>query len=180
MGSHVCQSELPSPNATQSHHLHRCNFSVRRREGRSSGESERARLASSATRLLRRRRRPRPARRSASRRRRPAGPDDAAFVSRRWDLTVLVGAAAAGSNLQLRATVTDCSGARVGATNLFGKPKTNTDFLPFHGDGFKFLNDPVDYPDQVLRSEDNFDSDSNVTVTVTPTSNKLHHRLRQP
>ncbi|KAJ8471713.1 hypothetical protein OPV22_026056 [Ensete ventricosum] len=140
MGSHVCQSELPSPNATQSHHLHRCNFSVRRREGRSSGESERDWLPPPHV-SLRRRPRPRPARRSANRRRRPAGPDDAAFVSRRWDLTVLVGAAAAGSNVS-----------------------------------------PADPPmaDQVLRSEDNFDSDSNVPVTVTPTSNKLHHRLRQP
>ncbi|RWW24217.1 hypothetical protein BHE74_00006117 [Ensete ventricosum] len=198
MGSHVCQSELPSPNATQSHHLHRCNFSVRRREGRSSGESERARLASSATRFA-----PPPPppktsptlcksakEASRSRRRRlrlpPLGPYRARrrCSSRFQRLPCRSSYGGSGKlhllQLQLRATVTDCSGARVGATNLFGKPKTNTDFLPFHGDGFKFLNDPVDYPDQVLRSEDNFDSDSNVPVTVTPTSNKLHHRLRQP
>lgn len=65
------------------------------------------------------------------------------------------------------------------AANVFGKPKTNTDFLPYNGNGFK-LNIPskwnpsreVEYPGQVLRYEDNFDSNSNVTVMVTPTDKK--------
>lgn len=65
------------------------------------------------------------------------------------------------------------------AANVFGKPKTNTEFLPYNGDGFK-LNIPskwnpskeVEYPGQVLRYEDNFDSTSNVAVMVTPTDKK--------
>ena len=65
------------------------------------------------------------------------------------------------------------------AANVFGKPKTNTDFLPYNGNGFK-LNIPskwnpskeVEFPGQVLRYEDNFDSNSNVSVMVTPTDKK--------
>lgn len=60
---------------------------------------------------------------------------------------------------------------------MFGKPKTNTDFLPYKGDGFKLSipskwnpSKEVEYPGQVLRYEDNFDTTSNVAVMVTPTS----------
>ncbi|RWW76243.1 hypothetical protein BHE74_00015688 [Ensete ventricosum] len=63
------------------------------------------------------------------------------------------------------------------AANVFGKPKTNTDFLPYAGDGFKLMipskwnpSKEVEYPGQVLRYEDNFDSNSNVNVMVTPTT----------
>ena len=63
--------------------------------------------------------------------------------------------------------------------NVFGKPKTNTDFLQVSRDGFKILipskwnpSKEVEYPGQVLRYEDNFDSNSNVSVMVTPTDKK--------
>ncbi|OVA07807.1 Photosystem II PsbP [Macleaya cordata] len=83
----------------------------------------------------------------------------AAAVSRRFALTVLIGAAA--------------------IANVFGKPKTNTDFLPYNGKGFKVLipskwnpSKEVEYPGQVLRYEDNFDATSNISVMVTPTDKK--------
>lgn len=67
----------------------------------------------------------------------------------------------------------------VRAANVFGKAKKNTEFMPYSGDGFK-LNIPskwnpskeVEYPGQVLRYEDNFDSTSNLAVMVTPTDKK--------
>lgn len=62
---------------------------------------------------------------------------------------------------------------------MFGKPKKNTDFLPYEGNGFKLLlpskwnpSKEVEYPGQVLRYEDNFDTTTNVAVTVTPTNKK--------
>lgn len=62
---------------------------------------------------------------------------------------------------------------------MFGKPKTNTEFLPYNGDGFKLSipskwnpSKEVEYPGQVLRYEDNFDSTSNVAVMITPTDKK--------
>lgn len=65
------------------------------------------------------------------------------------------------------------------AANVFGKPKTNTDFFPYTGEGFKILipskwnpSKEVEYPGQVLRYEDNFDATSNVTVMVQPTTKK--------
>ncbi|KAK4776361.1 hypothetical protein SAY86_005049 [Trapa natans] len=101
------------------------------------------------------------------------GEEDVAVVSRRLALTVLIGATAVGSK------VSPADAAYGEAANVFGKPKTNTDFLPYNGDGFK-LNIPskwnpskeVEYPGQVLRYEDNFDSTSNVAVMVTPTDKK--------
>ncbi|KAK4789576.1 hypothetical protein SAY86_016880 [Trapa natans] len=101
------------------------------------------------------------------------GEDDVAVVSRRLALTVLIGAAAVGS----KGSPADAAYGE--AANVFGKPKTNTDFLPYNGDGFK-LNIPskwnpskeIEYPGQVLRYEDNFDSTSNLAVMVTPTDKK--------
>lgn len=65
------------------------------------------------------------------------------------------------------------------AANVFGKPKTNTDFLPYAGPGFKLSipakwnpSKEVEYPGQVLRYEDNFDTTTNVAVTITPTDKK--------
>lgn len=65
------------------------------------------------------------------------------------------------------------------AANVFGKPKKNTDFLPYNGEGFKIEipskwnpSKEVEYPGQVLRFEDNFDATSNVSVMVTPTDKK--------
>lgn len=65
------------------------------------------------------------------------------------------------------------------AANVFGKPKSNTDYLPYSGDGFK-LSIPSkwnpskerEFPGQVLRYEDNFDSNSNLSVIINPTDKK--------
>lgn len=96
-----------------------------------------------------------------------------AAVSRRLALTVLIGAAAIGSK------VSPADAAYGEAANVFGKPKTNTDFMPYNGDGFKLIipskwnpSKEVEYPGQVLRFEDNFDITTNVAVTVTPTDKK--------
>ncbi|KAB5557413.1 hypothetical protein DKX38_008322 [Salix brachista] len=94
-------------------------------------------------------------------------------VSRRLALTVLVGAAAVGSK------VAPADAAYGESANIFGKPKTDTDFLPYNGDGFK-LSIPSkwnpskerEFPGQVLRFEDNFDATSNVSVMVIPTDKK--------
>ncbi|CAN4110100.1 unnamed protein product [Withania somnifera] len=94
-------------------------------------------------------------------------------ISRRLALTVLIGAAAIGSK------VSPADAAYGEAANVFGKPKENTDFMPYNGDGFKLQvpskwnpSKEVEYPGQVLRYEDNFDSTSNLIVTVTPTDKK--------
>ncbi|KAA8524123.1 hypothetical protein F0562_010446 [Nyssa sinensis] len=99
--------------------------------------------------------------------------DDTAAVSRRLALTVLIGAAAIGTK------VSPADAAYGEAANVFGKPKTNTDFLPYNGNGFTILipakwnpSKEVEFPGQVLRYEDNFDSNSNVSVMVTPTDKK--------
>lgn len=99
--------------------------------------------------------------------------DGAVNVSRRLALTVLIGAAALGSK------VSPADAAYGESANVFGKPKTNTDFLPYVGEGFKLSipakwnpSKEVEYPGQVLRYEDNFDTTSNVAVTITPTDKK--------
>ncbi|KAI4324857.1 hypothetical protein MLD38_030307 [Melastoma candidum] len=99
--------------------------------------------------------------------------DDAGSVSRRLALSLLVGAAAIGSK------VSPADAAYGEAANVFGKPKTNTDFQPYSGNGFKLLipskwnpSKEVEFPGQVLRYEDNFDSTSYVSVIVTPTDKK--------
>ncbi|KAE8673920.1 Oxygen-evolving enhancer protein 2 [Hibiscus syriacus] len=94
------------------------------------------------------------------------------MVSRRLALSVLIGTAAAGSKVSP-------AGAAYGEANVFGKPKTNTEFIPYDGPGFKLSipskwnpSKEVEYPGQVLRYEDNFDSTTNVAVMVTPTDKK--------
>ena len=102
-----------------------------------------------------------------------AADESQAVLSRRLALTVLVGAAAVG------AKVSPADAAYGEAANVFGKPKTDTDFIPYAGDGFK-LNIPSkwnpskerEFPGQVLRYEDNFDANSNVSVLIQPTSKK--------
>ncbi|KAL9270943.1 Oxygen-evolving enhancer protein 2, chloroplastic-like protein [Drosera capensis] len=98
---------------------------------------------------------------------------DEAAVSRRLALTVLIGGAAVVSK------VSPADAAYGEAANVFGKPKTNTDFLPYNGEGFKLSipskwnpSKEVEYPGQVLRYEDNFDQSSNVTVSITSTDKK--------
>ncbi|KAL3603653.1 hypothetical protein D5086_004512 [Populus alba] len=99
--------------------------------------------------------------------------EDEGVVSRRLALTVLIGAAALGSK------VAPADAAYGESANIFGKAKTNTDFLPYNGDGFK-LSIPAkwnpskerEFPGQVLRYEDNFDATSNLSVMVTPTDTK--------
>ncbi|KAL8474123.1 hypothetical protein ACS0TY_030118 [Phlomoides rotata] len=97
----------------------------------------------------------------------------AALVSRRLALTVLIGAAAVGSK------VSPADAAYGESANIFGKPKTNTEFQPYSGEGFKLLipskwnpSREREFPGQVLRFEDNFDATSNVSVTITPTEKK--------
>ncbi|KAL2322442.1 hypothetical protein Fmac_026821 [Flemingia macrophylla] len=99
--------------------------------------------------------------------------DAISLVSRRLALTVLIGTAAVGSK------VSPADAAYGEAANVFGKPKTNTDFLPYNGEGFKLSipskwnpSKEVEYPGQVLRYEDNFDTTSNVAVMVTATDKK--------
>ncbi|KAH0916751.1 hypothetical protein HID58_031197 [Brassica napus] len=99
--------------------------------------------------------------------------DDTSTVSRRLALTLLVGAAAVGSK------VSPAEAAYGEAANVFGKPKTNTDFTAYSGDGFQVQvpakwnpSREVEYPGQVLRYEDNFDATSNLNVMVTPTDKK--------
>ena len=98
---------------------------------------------------------------------------DEAAVSRRLALTILIGGAALGTK------VSPADAAYGESANVFGKPKTNTDFKPISRDGFKILipskwnpSKEVEYPGQVLRYEDNGDSVSNVSVMITPTSKK--------
>ncbi|XP_058195424.1 oxygen-evolving enhancer protein 2, chloroplastic-like [Rhododendron vialii] len=97
----------------------------------------------------------------------------AAAVSRRLALGVLLGAAAVGSK------VSPADAAYGESANIFGKPKTNTDFLPYNGNGFKVQipskwnpSKEVEYPGQVLRYEDNFDTTTNVAIMITKTDKK--------
>lgn len=97
----------------------------------------------------------------------------AAVMSRRLALTVLIGAAAVGSK------VAPADAAYGESANIFGKQKTNTDFKPYNGDGFKLLvpakwnpSNEVEFPGTVLRYEDNFDATSNLSVMINPTDKK--------
>ena len=99
--------------------------------------------------------------------------EDQVAVSRRLALTVLIGAAAVGSK------VSPADAAYGEAANVFGKPKTNTDFVSYDGKDFKLLipakwnpAKEVEYPGQVLKYEDNFDTSSNLSVMITPTDKK--------
>lgn len=94
-------------------------------------------------------------------------------VSRRLALSVLIGAAAVGSR------VAPADAAYGEAANVFGKPKTNTEFIPISRDDFKLAvpskwnpSREREFPGQVLRYEDNSDSNSNVNVMITPTTKK--------
>ncbi|CAN1759264.1 Oxygen-evolving enhancer protein 2, chloroplastic [Linum perenne] len=94
-------------------------------------------------------------------------------LSRRLALTLLAGAAAIGSK-------TAPAEAAYGETaNIFGKPKTNTEFQEYSGAGFKLSipakwnpSKEVEYPGQVMRYEDNFDANSYLAVMVNPTDKK--------
>ncbi|XP_012830776.1 PREDICTED: LOW QUALITY PROTEIN: oxygen-evolving enhancer protein 2, chloroplastic-like [Erythranthe guttata] len=97
----------------------------------------------------------------------------AAVVSRRLATIVLIGAAAVGSK------VSPADAAYGESANIFGKPKTNTDFKPYIGDGFKVSipskwnpSKEREFPGQVLRYEDNFNATSNLSVMITPTDKK--------
>ncbi|KAL6880251.1 hypothetical protein ACP4OV_011816 [Aristida adscensionis] len=97
----------------------------------------------------------------------------AAVTTRRAALTLLAGAAAVG------AKVSPAAAAYGEAANVFGKPKSSTEYIAYSGEGFKLLipskwnpSKEREYPGQVLRYEDNFDANSNVSVMITPTSKK--------
>ncbi|KAH0457851.1 hypothetical protein IEQ34_013166 [Dendrobium chrysotoxum] len=110
-------------------------------------------------------------------------------VSRRLAVTILIGAATISTKVSPADAAYGEAGkehrashsiiSELDAANVFGKPKTNTDFLPYNGNGFKLLipskwnpSKEVEFPGQVLRYEDNFDSNSYVSVIVTPTDKK--------
>ncbi|CAM8882677.1 unnamed protein product [Rhodiola kirilowii] len=97
----------------------------------------------------------------------------AGTLSRRLVLTVLVGGAAIATK------VSPADAAYGEAANVFGKPKTNTEFKSYAGDGFKILipskwnpSNEREFPGTVLRFEDNFDATSNVSVIVNPSDKK--------
>ncbi|WP_411024272.1 hypothetical protein, partial [Salmonella sp. s58953] len=84
--------------------------------------------------------------------------DAAAAVSRRLALSVLIGVAAVGSK------VAPADAAYGESANIFGKPKSDTDYLTITGNGFKVQvpskwnpSKEIEFPGQVLRFEDNFD-----------------------
>nr|XP_043624629.1 oxygen-evolving enhancer protein 2, chloroplastic-like [Erigeron canadensis] len=98
---------------------------------------------------------------------------DQTQLSRRAVLTLVIGTAAVATK------VSPADAAYGEAANVFGKPKKNTDFKPYDGEGFKLSipakwnpSKEVEYPGQVLRYEDNFDTTSNLAVIVTPTNKK--------
>ncbi|KAL9996983.1 Oxygen-evolving enhancer protein 2 [Helianthus debilis subsp. tardiflorus] len=106
-----------------------------------------------------------------SQKREETATNDAA-ISRRLALTVLIGAAAVGTK------VSPADAAYGEAANVFGKQKS-TEFWPYAGPGFKVSipakwnpSKEVEYPGQVIRYEDNFDTTSNLAVMVTPTDKK--------
>ncbi|XP_039114483.1 oxygen-evolving enhancer protein 2, chloroplastic-like [Dioscorea cayenensis subsp. rotundata] len=100
-------------------------------------------------------------------------PENNATVSRRLALTILIGTAAVGSK------VSPADAAYGESANIFGKPKTNTDFLPYTGSGFQVQvpskwnpSKEVEFPGQVMRYEDNSDALSYLSVIIQPTDKK--------
>lgn len=97
-----------------------------------------------------------------------------AVLSRR---SALVGAALAGGVASLNLVGAEPSFAAYGeAANVFGKAKPATYFAPYAGQGFS-LNIPAkwnpsrelgEFPNVVLRYEDNFDATNNLVVIVQP------------
>jgi photosystem II oxygen-evolving enhancer protein 2 len=73
------------------------------------------------------------------------------------------------------------------AANVFGKQKPSTEYIAYSGDGFKLLipskwnpSKEREFPGQVLRYEDNFDANSNVSVIVQPTTKKTITEFGSP
>ncbi|CAN1759262.1 Oxygen-evolving enhancer protein 2-1, chloroplastic [Linum perenne] len=103
-------------------------------------------------------------------------------LSRRLALTLLAGAAAIGSKTAPAEAAYGETGNifyLISAANIFGKPKTNTEFQEYSGAGFKLSipakwnpSKEVEYPGQVMRYEDNFDANSYLAVMVNPTDKK--------
>ncbi|MCW1887899.1 PsbP-related protein, partial [Luteolibacter flavescens] len=107
---------------------------------------------------------------------------DDADVSRRAALALLAGATAA-----VGVKVAPAAAAYGEAANVFGKPKTNTEFIAYSGEGFKLLipskwnpSKEREFPGQVLRYEDNFDANSNVSVIINPTTKKTITEFGSP
>ncbi|CAA6671811.1 unnamed protein product [Spirodela intermedia] len=109
-----------------------------------------------------------------------AAEEGQAALSRRLALTVLVGAAAVGAKVSPLTPPSEKPVSTVPMiSNVFGKPKTNTEFFSYTGEGFKIQipskwnpSKEVEFPGQVLRYEDNFDATSNVSVLIQPTTKK--------
>ncbi|XP_015694468.2 oxygen-evolving enhancer protein 2, chloroplastic-like [Oryza brachyantha] len=103
-------------------------------------------------------------------------------VSRRAALALLAGATAA-----VGVKVAPAAAAYGEAANVFGKPKTNTEFISYSGEGFKLLipskwnpSKEREFPGQVLRYEDNFDANSNLSVMINPTTKKTITEFGSP
>jgi hypothetical protein len=95
---------------------------------------------------------------------------EAADVSRRATIGMLAGVAAlAGVSAPSQAAFGD-------AANVFGKITNKSGFVPYAGEGFTLLlpskwnpSKEKDFPDVVLRYEDNFDAVNNLVVISQPT-----------
>ncbi|KAG8081466.1 hypothetical protein GUJ93_ZPchr0007g5523 [Zizania palustris] len=108
--------------------------------------------------------------------------DQASAVPRRAALALLAGATAA-----VGVKVAPAAAAYGEAANVFGKPKTNTEFIAYSGDGFKLLipskwnpSKEREFPGQVLRYEDNFDANSNISVIIQPATKKTITEFGSP
>nr|BAA08564.1 23 kDa polypeptide of photosystem II [Oryza sativa Japonica Group] len=93
----------------------------------------------------------------------------------------------AGATAAVGVKVAPAAAAYGEAANVFGKPKTNTEFIAYSGEGFKLLipskwnpSKEREFPGQVLRYEDNFDANSNVSVIINPTTKKTITEFGSP
>lgn len=94
-------------------------------------------------------------------------------VSRR--AVISIAAAAAAAVAAISAPIHPAEAAYGDAANIFAAPKQDSGFLSFSGDGFS-VNIPSkwnpskeqEFPGTVLRYEDNFDANSNLTIMVLP------------
>ncbi|KAL5197125.1 hypothetical protein ABZP36_000637 [Zizania latifolia] len=106
----------------------------------------------------------------------------ASAVPRRAVLALLAGATAS-----VGVKVAPAAAAYGEAANVFGKPKTNTEFIAYSGDGFNLMipskwnpSKEREFPGQVLRYEDNFDANSNISVIIQSTTKKAITEFGSP
>lgn len=95
--------------------------------------------------------------------------EESEIVSRRTALALVAGVVAAG------ARIAPANAAYGESANVFGAPKQSTGFNPYSGNGFSLEipskwnpSKEKEFPGTVLRYEDNFDSTTNLFVSITP------------